>query len=225
MQVINKTRIKGSAVLLTLIVSGLFTNCDWCGTPTTKGVTTAVPPKGVPEPVAACGTAVDYYHFDTLTDKAACSLSVDAEIAKGAGHGAACLYKVMNGDIQQCPGTGTATPLSATTAFTVFWTICNNSDRDADAADVKPYNLQVYALDPATQQESSTPYKTFPLTQPVLKRCDCVDVGFNFNDGGANALPAGTYYFRLDGVYEVRNINGFTRGCAPAAGFDKISIQ
>lgn len=224
MQVINRTRIKGSAILLTLVVSGLFTNCDWCPGPTTKGTDVAVPTDGSQAPVAACGTDVDYYHYTTLNANA-CVMSVDAAIAQGKE--AACLYKVMDNDIQRCPGEGSLTPLSLNDAFTVFWTICNYSDRDSTATDVKSYNLQVYAVDPATMRENPTPYKTFPLTQPLLKPCECVDVGANFNDGGANALPVGTYFFRLDGVYEARNSTVppvYTRGCA-SASYHKVTIQ
>jgi hypothetical protein len=225
MQVINRTRIKGSAVLLTLVTSGLFTNCGWCPDPTTKGVSTDQTTDGPMGPVAACGTVVDYYHHESLKD-AACQLSVDAEVKKGDS--AACLYWVDQGDIQRCPGHGTTEPFSLSTPFTVFWTICNHSDRDAESTDTKDYNLQIYPIDTSTNTESSTPYKTIKFTQPALKKCACQDVGLNFNDGGANVLPLGTYVLRLDGIYEARNSTTppvYTKGCAAANGFQKITIQ
>lgn len=189
----NWSRIRGSTCILAMIASGFFTNCS-CGHADNKKVPITVDPSlGDAEPVPICGDSVYFYKY--VGDPSMAQSSVTA--LPGAPTG--WCVPIINSTLRKCPDDG-ASSIPSTQAFNIFWTLTNVSDAVLTNADVVTYEFHVNKVNAAGAEET---VKAWLLTQPLITSTEFQDVGFGFNNGNSDRLlTAGTYRFRLTGIYD-----------------------
>lgn len=197
MQDITRYRLKGSISLLSILVGGVFTNCDWCPDPDPNGAPVVqYPPAGDPHVVSSCPNELVFSSYASLLPTQCQGSDHDANPSVIPVGGT---LKVLPNTVRKCPEGNYA---DATTAFDVFWTICNVANRKPQTDDIVQYKLEVDSVDASGNE---TIVKTIGFSQPLLDPCYCVDIAIGFNNGQADrALAAGTYHFWLTDIYEGR---------------------
>ncbi|HEY5958668.1 MAG TPA: hypothetical protein VIV60_19040 [Polyangiaceae bacterium] len=193
MHVTNWSRIKGTSCLLALVVSGLFTNCTCGKADPRNGQVKPDYSKGDVAPVPGCVDPLhNFEHY--VDDPALCDGSATA--LPGAPQG--WFLPILENQMRKCPDDGMSIP--TTEAFNIYWTITNVSASLALDTDITNYELHVNKVNGSGGEDTVV---AFIIPQPKLASCEYQNVGFGFNNGDpARALAAGTYRFRLTGIYD-----------------------